>query len=251
MYYGMYVSAAGAHALSKQVETLSNNLANVDTSGFKRNLSILEARDSEAIERGLVSPGGRGLDDIGGGVRLLETPTDFSLGVIRQTHKDTDFALDNPLDFFMVQRGEEQFLTRAGAFHFSADGRLQTESGDNVLGADGAPIQINPLVDWKVHNGGMIEQAGTLIPLGLRRAANGSDVMQVGDNFFTPRNGTLEPVPDNERSIRSGFLERSSVQPTREMVDLIAASRAYEANVRLIQQGDSLVGALVGRILRV
>lgn len=251
MYYGMYVSAAGAHALSKQVEVLSNNLANVDTAGFKKHLSILEARDSEAIERGQAVPGERGLNDLGGGVRVLETPTDFSLGVMRKTGNDADFALQNPLDFFVVQRGEDQFLTRAGNFHFGPDGRLQTERGDNVLASDGAPIQINPFQPWKVLNGGLIEQAGTQIPIALRRAASASDVEQAGDNYFTPRNGPLEDVADNQRAIQSGFLERSSVQPTREMVDLIAASRAYEANVRMIQQSDTIVGSLVSRLLRV
>ena len=66
MYYGLYLSAAGAAAQGQKVEVLSNNLANVDTVGFKRELALLEARDSEAIERGMVSRGSQSLSDIGG-----------------------------------------------------------------------------------------------------------------------------------------------------------------------------------------
>src|SRR4029078_296885 len=85
MYYGLYFPAAGANAQSQKVEVLSNNLANVDTVGFKREIALLEAREAEAIERGLPSRGTGQLEDIGGGVRLRATHTDFSPGTLQRT----------------------------------------------------------------------------------------------------------------------------------------------------------------------
>ena len=85
MPYGMYISAEGAHAQSKRLETLSNNLANVDTPGFKRDLALFQARHAEEINQGTDYPGSRGLNDIGGGVSVRETKTDFAPGLMKRT----------------------------------------------------------------------------------------------------------------------------------------------------------------------
>src|SRR6188768_2819477 len=108
MYYGLYLSAAGATAQSQKVEVLSNNLANVNTVGFKRELALLEARQSEAIERGVAIRGSGQLEDIGGGVSMNATHTDFAPGTMQLTHIPSDLAIDSPNTFFQVQRGSEK-----------------------------------------------------------------------------------------------------------------------------------------------
>src|SRR3954471_7684578 len=143
MYYGLYTSAAGANAQSSKVEVLSNNLANVNTVGFKRELAILHARESEAIERGATSRGSGQLEDVGGGVRMNATYTDFSPGTMQLTHIDSDLAIDTPNAFFQVQRGDQKLLTRAGNFHFSDDGTLVNARGDAALSTDGNVIQLD------------------------------------------------------------------------------------------------------------
>src|SRR4029079_1295416 len=117
MYYGLYMSAAGANSQSHKVEVLSNNLANVNTVGFKRELALLDARESEAIERGLLRRGTQELEDVGGGVRMDATFTDFSPGTMQLTHMHSDLAIDATNTFFQVQRGGQTLLTRAGNFH--------------------------------------------------------------------------------------------------------------------------------------
>lgn len=250
MYYGMYVSAAGAHALNRTVEVLSNNLANVDTVGFKREFSLVEARDSEAIERGQATRGSRGLNDLSGGAHLTHTPVDFSLGAVKQTENKSDMLIKNRTDFFAVQRGDQEYLTRAGNFRFAPDGRLVTAAGDAVLGNDGSPIQIDPNQDWRMMPGGNIAQGGALISIGLRRPETLGALTKAGGNLFDASQTETTAVPENERSIENEAIENSAVNPTQEMVDLIAASRAYEANVRLIQHHDGMVGSLVSRVLR-
>jgi flagellar basal-body rod protein FlgF/flagellar basal-body rod protein FlgG len=250
MYYGLYMSAAGAYAQGQKVEVLSNNIANGNTFGFKRELAILEARESEAIERGMAARGTRTQNDVGGGTWAGSTFTDFSPGTMQLTHIPTDLAIEAPNAFFQVQRGDQKLLTRAGNFHLSNDGTLQTPLGDAVLSTDGEPIQLEPALPWRLLPGAVIEQGGNRVELGLFRPHKLSALEKVGENHFRDRTKT-SPVNAEDRRVRSGYLELSSVKPVEEMVELIAASRAYEANVRIIQQHDTATSELISRMLRV
>jgi flagellar basal body rod protein FlgG len=246
----MYVSAAGAHALSRKVDMLSNNLANVSTDGFKRELAVLEARDAEAIERGEATRGSHGLNDLSGGVHLTLTPVDFAPGTIRVTNRQADLALENPNDFFVVERNGQEYLTRAGSFRFTTDGRFVTQEGDNVIGAEGGPIVIDPTLPWQMLDSGVISQGGEGIPVAVRRAKSLGHLKKAGSHLFDASETTADAVPPAERSVRHGVLESSGVNPTQEMVELITASRAYESNVRMIQSHDNMLQNLVGRALR-
>lgn len=251
MYYGLYLSAAGAAAQGQKVEVLSHNLANVDTVGFKRELALLEARESEAIERGLSARGSRSLNDVGGGTGQNETATDFHVGTLRSTGIQTDMALETANAFFVVQRGKEQLLTRAGNFQLDSSGRLQTREGDPVLASDGAPIQLDATLPWELLKGGVISQAGDARELALRKAASLTDLVKAGHNYFTAPEGSSAPLPAEERAVRRGYLEMSGVNPMQEMVDLISAQRGYETNTRMIQNHDSMTSSLISRMLRV
>lgn len=250
MYYGLYISAAGAYAQNQKVEMITNNLANVDTSGFKKELGVFEARESEAIERGYEQPGTRGANDVGGGVQFTETVTDFSLGTIRSTGSRTDFALPATNQFFEIERDGEVLLTRSGNFHFSVDGVLRTQDGDAVLGSGGAPVQIDPSLPWRTLPGGLISQGGDSVPMSLKQVENFRSLEKVGLNAFRPLGGELPDVPLELRNVQSGSLELSTVNPMQEMVEMIASSRAYETNIKMIQHHDGMTGSLVSRLLK-
>ena len=102
MSYGMYIAAEGASAQSRRLEVISNNMANVDTIGFKPEVTAFQARYSEAIQEGQVPPGSRGLPDLGGGVKVIETRTDFSPGKLQRTGNDNDVAISGD-GFFQVE----------------------------------------------------------------------------------------------------------------------------------------------------
>jgi flagellar basal-body rod protein FlgF len=250
MYYGLYTAAAGANALSQKVEILSNNLANVDTVGFKRELALLEARESEAIERGQDMRGSKSRNDIGGGVDLAATATEFRLGTFKPTGIPTDMAIEMPDLFFMVQRGDQQLLTRAGNFHTNNEGQLQTMDGDAVLSSDGAPIQLDPQLPWELLGGGRIRQAGDVSEIGLRRPTDLRDLQKIGHNMFQNKTDRWETVPPEDRRIRGGFTEVSGVNSLQEMTELIATSRAYETNIRMMQTHDQITGSLIQRLLK-
>lgn len=250
MYYGLYISAAGANAQNQKVEILSNNLANVDTVGFKRELALLEARDAEAIERGMLSRGSQAIEDIGGGVRLQRTATDFSLGALKPTGIPTDLALEDTSLFFAVERNGEQLLTRAGNFQMREDGVLTSADGDPVLSSDGSPVQIDPEMPWSLVEGGAVEQAGERIDLAIWKTTAPQNLLKVGLNCFSAQPADIEPATVNDRSVRTGYLEMSDVNSVEEMVELITTSRSYETNIRMIQNHDSMTGSLIGRMLK-
>jgi flagellar basal body rod protein FlgG len=250
MYYGMYLSAAGAFAQSQRMEVISHNIANVGTTGFKRELGVLQSRHAEDIEQGVVSPDMGGVEDVGGGVRLAETSTDFTIGPLKETGETTDFALPQPDDFFAVNKDGQEFLTRAGNFHFRTDGTLITDNGYPVLGADGSPIQIDRQLPFTVTPRGEILQAGDTKVLAVRRPESLGDLVREGENLFRPIGTTPSSVPDAQRQVYWKHLEMSAVQPHREMIEMITTSRAYEANVRMMQNHDSMLGGLIGRMLK-
>lgn len=249
MPYGLYLSAAGANAQSHRLDVLSHNLANVSTPGFKPHLSILKARDAAAIENGEVMPGQGGIDDLGGGVAIQPTLTQFTQGPIRATGINTDFAINDKESFFVVNRDGQKMLTRAGNFLFNRQGQLVTESGDPVLSTDGNPVTIDPTQPYTVTAEGDIQQQGARQSLMLGRPSAIGDLTRVGDNLFRPL-GEFDPVLPDQRQVMAGHLEQSSIQPTAAMMELIEASRAYEANIHMIQNQDQVMGTLISGVLR-
>lgn len=248
--YGLYVSAAGAHVQSKRMEVISNNLANVDTVGFRRDFSVAKARAAEAIERGIVSPGSEGIDDVGGGVQLVETLTDLHAGKYADTGNPTDLAIvDGGESFFVVEKDDKRFLTRAGNFHFDADGFLRSIGGEHVLSSGGSPVRVPPGgPEPRFQADGTILVGDVRIPLAMERPGQPGDLAKAGDNLFAPL-GQTYATPPADRRVATGRLEMSSVKPVEEMVHLMEATRSYEANIRMIQYQDQTVGSLINRVL--
>lgn len=249
MPYGLYLSAAGANAQNHRLQVLSHNLANVSTPGYKTQAPVLQARFAEAIEEGQQVSGNGDVDDVGGGITLQSTQTSFSVGPIRKTGVPTDFAIHNPTDFFVVERDGQQMLTRAGNFLFNSTGRLVTSNGDAVLDNAGRPIQLNPNLPHQIQPGGRIGQAGAYVDLMLARPASFGDLSRRSENLFEPL-AEFGEVPSTERDVKNGFLEQSAVNPMRAMTELIEATRVYEANVKMIQNQDHMMGTLISRVLQ-
>jgi flagellar basal-body rod protein FlgF/flagellar basal-body rod protein FlgG len=248
MPYGLYIAAEGAYAQSKRMEVLSSNLANVDTPGFKRDLAIFQARYAEETARGQDRPGSGSINDVGGGVWLKGTLTDHTAGTLKRTEIETDMAIDGD-GYFLVQKDGQNYLTRAGNFMVNSNGTLVTQTGMPVLSDGGGPIQVNADTPWRVSPDGAIEQEGGKTYLALVQTPSPADLAKHGENLFRPLAPTT-PVPQERRGVRQGYLEMSGVRPTLEMLDLIETSRAFEMNVSMIRNHDSMLNSLVNRVLR-
>ncbi len=249
MPYGFYISAEGANAQSARLDVIANNLANVDTVGFKRELASFQARYAEGINKGLAIPGSGILEDVGGGVLFRQTKTDFSPGTVKQTKNPAHIAIMGD-GFFTVKKGNETFLTRAGNFEINSRGELVTPQGYAVLDETGAPVAINPEVkQWDLSDTGEMRQPGSTQNLAIVKPATDESLVKYGDNLF--RSTTrAESVPAAERRVAPGCLEMSAVSPTLEMTAMIEASRLFEANVSMMKTQDQMLSSLISRVLK-
>ncbi len=248
MPYGLYISAEGALVQSRRLETIANNLANVNTVGFKRDLALFQARYAEEIAQGQAPPGERTWNDLGGGVDVRETRTDHSQGPFKNTNIPTDLAIKGD-GFFSVRAPDGDYLTRAGNFALLPTGELVTQQGHAVLDDSGAPTRIESFPWTLTHDGGIQQSDGTVVRLGLQRPASLGDLVKVGENLFRPV-GPVAPLDPSERHVVNGHLELSGVSATTEMMNMIEASRAFEANVNLIRNQDQMLGTMLGRLLK-
>jgi flagellar basal-body rod protein FlgF len=249
MPYGFYISAEGANAQSSRLDVIANNLANVDTVGFKRDLASFQARYAEAIKKGSVIPGSGELEDIGGGILFRQTKTDFSPGPVKRTEDQAHVAISGE-GFFAVKKGDETFLTRAGNFHVNSRGELVTPQGYAVLDDGGSPVVLNlDIKDWSISDTGALQQRGRSQNLALVKPAANENLVKHGENLFRSTTPP-EPLLPADRHVASGFLEMSAVKPTIEMTSMIEASRYFEANVNMMKTQDQMLSSLVNRVLK-
>jgi flagellar basal body rod protein FlgG len=246
----MYISAEGAAAQAQRLDVIANNMANVDTAGFKQDVPMFQARFAEAIQNGQARAGDGSINDIGGGVKIIDIETDYSPGQLKRTGNDLDLAIGGQ-GFFHV-RGDDgqQYLSRAGAFELDTSGRLVTQNGFRpVLDQQGAEIVLSPDVPFSISQDGFISQAGNVVALGLSQPGSLDELMKAGSNMWQPM-GAVKPLALEERNVRQGYLEVSGANPVRQMMAMIETTRAFEANTRMIQNQDSALGTLIGRVLR-
>ncbi len=236
MYKGMYIAATGAIQRSNEMDNVANNLANVNTSGFKR--TILSSRFYPALE-GIqqappsVYPNARTMTSTG------KFAIDSTAGAFQTTGNPLDFALSADA-FFVVEKNGQQFYTRNGAFVLSRDGFLSTPDGYRVMDRGNQPVVIdNTEGTLSVSSDGNIyllnvqQKSNTLIA--ELKVSKLSDIRHAGGSLFT---GTETDAVDFE--VSQGVLERSNVNPVNELVNMISALRQYEMSHKVIQNFNDL-----------
>jgi flagellar basal-body rod protein FlgF len=243
------MSAEGANVQSSRMEVIANNLANVDTVGFKRELAIFQARYAEAIDKGSVLPNKGAIENVGGGILFRETKTDFSQGAIKTTGNPANAAIMGD-GFFTVKKGNDTFLTRAGNFQFNSRGEMITQEGYSVLDDGGSPVVLNQDVkDWTIDDSGALRQTGRVQYLGIVKPESNDSLIKQGENLFRTT-GRTDQIPLTERRVIPNSLEMSAVQPTNEMTSMIETTRLFEANINMMKTQDQMLGNLIGRMLK-
>lgn len=228
----IYTAMSGAKALEQRQHALSNNLANASTDGFKADVEAFRAvpirADGSATTR----------------VFNIEATAGFDAnsGPIRQTGTPLDAAIRGP-GWFVVQGpdGEEMF-TRNGAFVTGPDGSIQTQDGRAVLG-EGGPIILPPDASVLIGEDGSIStRVGAQLPVevGRLKLVNPppADMMKVGSGLFKMREGAEPPPADEEVTVVGGALEGSNVNVVEAMVGMIAVSRQFEIQMKMIQNAE-------------
>ena len=251
----MWSAASGMNSIQKQIDTISNNLSNVNTIGFKnQRVEFKDLMYEKVNSEDFVREDGRISQlEIGNGVMPIATTRNFTNGSFNQTEKELDFAI-NGSGFFVIenQNGEERY-TRDGTFKLSiedGEASLRTSSGYAVIGEDG-PIELGAdVASINVSENGTVTVKRTdgnkedVNQIKLITFANPEGLSSEGKNLYSETDISGVPL-DNENGIAGevwqGYVETSNVKVIEEMVNMISAQRAYELNSKTIQTVDSML----------
>jgi len=241
MIKGIYTSALGLLPLQQKLEVIANNLANVNTTAFKRDDAFANELVSakNLMRNGSIDPAEKDIKQ--------ETYTDFSQGVLQPTNNPLDLGIDGQ-GFFAVQTNYGVRLTRDGSFEISTDGTLVTKDGDPVLGTGGA-IRIDDMQDiqksqLEIERNGVVKAGDKIYgQIQIMSPDNLNDLSKAGGNMYTFKtDSTLSQVNPTSYTIRQGFLEGSNVNPIDEMVAMIQLQTSFEAGQKAIQSQDTSLG---------
>ncbi|WP_298255244.1 flagellar basal-body rod protein FlgG [Bradyrhizobium sp.] len=253
----LHTAATGMAAQELMVQVISNNIANLQTTGYKKQTADFQdliyqhiARvGAQASQQGTILPIGV---DIGGGVKVVGTPRAMTQGTLSQTGNDLDLAITGD-GFFKI-------LMPDGTFQYTRDGTFQMDNTGRVVNAQGNPVQptitipqnatgltVNAQGQVSVQLPGQATTTSTLIgQIGLTRFVNKGGLLPVGNNNFTdtPASGTPQDgiaTLVGYGTINQGSLENANVDVVSEMSNLIAAQRAYEMNGKVITAADQMM----------
>lgn len=256
MLKSLYTTATGMKAQQTMVDMIANNIANVNTAGFKKSQASFE----DLFYVTLQSPGlARGAGDsavpigtqIGSGTRLNGTTKVFTTGTLEITDRTLDLAIDGEGFFAVTLPDGSTGYTRDGNLQVNADGKLVTGQGNILLPEitmpnDTLEVAIDLEGRVNVRTAGNPDTSTLLGQIQLHRFINPSGLLATGSNVLRPTEASGAPISSTPGSIglgqlKQGFIERSNVAIVNELVNLIVAQRAYEVNSRAIQASDQML----------
>lgn len=260
MQYGLYISASSVSAAMARQDVISNNLANVNTVGFRPDSLDVRLRQAVAEEDGLAfAPSNKLLERLGGGVLPDRTRVGQGQGPLQETRNELDVALEG--DGFLVTRSprgpinaqdDGTRLTRDGRLTTRADGALVLAgTGTPVLSDSGSEIRINLSSGERVHidsEGGVHQGATTLGTLAISNVASPRDLIKDGDNLL--RTGGQSLV-GGTALLRSGHIEMSGVDAIKSMIGVTSASNTAQSGLTMISYYSDMMSRAISSLGRV
>lgn len=257
MLDALYIAATGMQAQQTHVDAIANNLTNMNTQGYKKgrvNFTELMTRETQRLapnaldaDAGLLGAAQR----LGAGVGIASLIKLFDLGDFKKTESAFDISIAGDGFIEVAMPDGSRAYTRGGTLRINVDGQLSTQAGHALKPGLSIPENAQNLVisaDGRVQ----VNIAGQSMPLevgrlDLVRFANPAALAALGDNLYRAVDASGEPMAgrageDGIGEIRQGFLEASNVKLVEEMVNLVVAQRAYEANVKVVQASDEMLG---------
>jgi flagellar basal-body rod protein FlgG len=259
MFDALYISATGMQAQQLNVDTIANNLANVNTNGFKKGrvaFSDLMVREASRLLPSSEGVGPLSMDrTLGMGVGIANVSKLFDLGALKKTESAFDLAIEGEGFLEVTMPDGSSAYMRGGTFKINRDGLLATEGGFPLKPNLAIPDNAESLTidaDGKV----LVQVAGEsktteLAQIDLVRFTNPSGLKALGDGLYraSPESGEAidaKAAEDGMGSIAQGYLEGSNVKLNEEMVALMVAQRVYEANAKAMQVSDDMLGMING-----
>ncbi|MFD2171352.1 flagellar basal body rod protein FlgG [Tumebacillus lipolyticus] len=264
MLRSMYSGISGMRGFQTKLDVIGNNIANVNTAGFKAGRVMFKDIISQTIA-GAGAPndmfGGTNPQQIGLGSTISAIDTIMNNGAPQVTNRMLDFAITGEGFFTVVNENNEMFYTRSGNFYFDQDGYLVNADGWKVADSGGAPIQVDDMSavkSFSFDSKGVLTvvdgagQATTLGPIGLTKFGNPSGLEKVGGSLYRTSPNSGEPVlaaPGDPATgtglLQVGALEMSNVDLTNEFAEMIVAQRGFQANSRIITTSDEILQEVV------
>jgi flagellar basal-body rod protein FlgG len=249
MIDALSIASSGLAANQAWIDSISNNVANMQTIGYKRSQVEFQDLVRETTTRD-VSGAEQMVQLVGAGIRANEPTQVFSPGTYRQTDNTYDLAIQGDGFFEVSLPSGEVGYTRAGRFHVDADGQLATHAGE-ILNAD---LRIPPDVsDVVIKQDGSVQatlvDSGEVMTLGqiqLAKFVSAENLRKMSDGLYRPTQMSgqvsyADPGRDGIGSLLQGHVEMSNVNLIDEMSGLVLAQRAYQMNARLLQAGDQIL----------
>lgn len=252
MLRGLWTAASGMSAQQLSIDVIANNLANANTTSFKRSRSDFQDLMYQTLRMpGATTPSGTQMPtgiQCGMGTKPMGVHKLFSQGDYNQTGNDFDFAIEGK-GFFKVVSGTEEVYTRAGDFKLDSEGYLCNANGDRLQPEVTIPttaIAVTVDANGRLVVFGPSNTELATADLKLYNFANPAGLYAMGRNLYRPTEASGEavegaPNSDGMGSISQGYLEMSNVNLVEEMVTMIVAQRAYEANSKTIQAADQIL----------
>lgn len=257
MVRGLYTAYTGMLNQQKKMDTLSNNLANADTTGYKKEgvtAKTFETQLAIKVKDGSNAYIDQQIGKLNLGVKIGENYTDYSQGSYRYTGNTYDLALggDGFFNISFINKAGEQSVkyTRDGNFTIDNEGALRTQDGDYVLGESGEIYIPTNAVDVSINKLGEIYADGEYIDtIKITDFEDYNYLKKYGENMYDAVDGATEKEPT--ATIDQGYLEQSNINVVTEMVNMISLSRTYEANQKLIQTMDDALDKSANQIGKV
>ncbi|TYO96290.1 flagellar hook-basal body protein [Desulfallas thermosapovorans] len=258
MIRGIYSAVSGMNLQMAVVDTASGNLNNANLPGYKKDwveakpfleLVQLSSRQRDALTDALTGLSmHKPLGITNQGAQIERVFTDFAPGDPRETGKKTDFALQGPGFFTLVNpaNDDEVFYTRNGSFSLDQAGYLVNDNGFRVMGQNG-PVQVTDVNSLMVDEyGNVMENDDTTGVLNIVTFDNLLELVGVGNNLYQAPEQEARVVENP--GLRQGFLEAANVDAVKEITDIIAATRAYETGQRIIQAQDGFLDTAINKV---
>lgn len=252
MIRSLYTAVSGMITLENRQNTITNNMSNANTIGYKsENLSVKSFDEVYIQNKDKILAGKNVTQRLGSlslGAEIDTVETAFTQGTLKDTGKMTDFAISGR-GFFTVQRGNDTVYTRDGNFLVGNDGYLMTTTGDRVLGVNNATGNMEPIYvgnqDFALDRNNVINVNGRAThSLALADFQDYGTLEKLGDNYY----GGENPIFNTQVVVSQGFVESSNVNITNEMVNMLTNTRSFETNQKFVSMLDETLSKAANEI---